>query len=214
MDGNFSLAEREISGLSILPMPTIGEMLREARAKKGVSEEVAARASKIKLERLHDLEQDRYDQFAAHIYARSFLRLYSEYLGLDIEAILKRFAEEYPAPPPKPVFEITEEQRACSPLMSRPSVSMGGDSLTPAGKIVLAAAIVIFLLLAVATFWVLRAGAASAEGNSRLPPSSGIAEPLSPAAPETLPSVPPVAVPASPAFSTNTSPIAPAARSR
>lgn len=192
-------------------MPTIGETLREARARKGVSEEVAARASKIKLERLRDLEQDCYDQFAAHIYARSFLRLYAEYLGLDIEVILKRFAEERPAPPPKPIFEITEEQRACSPLLARSSVA-AGDSLTPTGKIVLAAAAVVFLLLAAATFWMLRGASASIEGNSNhsssLPPSSGITDPLPPAAPE----APPFAIPASPAFPTNVSPSVPAAR--
>lgn len=195
-------------------MPTIGEMLREARARKGVSEEVAARASKIKLERLRDLEQDRYDQFAAHVYARSFLRLYAEYLGLDLDALLKRFAEEHPAPAPRPVFEITEEQRARSPLMARAPASTGGDSLTATGKIVLSAAAVIFLLLIIATFWVLRGASADANGNSHLPPSSpppsSAVDPVPPPAPEVAPSPVPSSIAASPAYPTNAAP----ARSR
>lgn len=181
-------------------MPTIGETLREARAKKGVSEEVAARASKIKLERLRDLEQDRYDQFAAHVYARSFLRLYAEYLALDAEEILKRFSEEHPAPPPRPVFEITEEQRARSPLMARAAASSGGDSLTPTGKIVLGAAAVIFLLLLIASFWVLRGASANANGNLQLPPSSPPTgtDPSLSAVPESPPTSVPAASPVSP----------------
>jgi cytoskeletal protein RodZ len=183
-------------------MPTIGETLREARAKKGVSEEVAARASKIKLERLRDLEQDRYDEFAAHVYARSFLRLYAEYLGLDLEALMKRFAEERPAPPPKPVFEITEEQRARSPLMARSGPSNGADSLTPTGKVVLGAAGVVFLLLLVAAFWVLRNASSAANGSSSLPPSSpppgAVNDPVPPPMPEPPPAPPPAAVPAAP----------------
>ena len=65
-------------------MPSIGEILREARKKKAISEEAAAKALKIKIERLRDLEENRYDHFAAQIYVRSFLRHYADYLGLEI----------------------------------------------------------------------------------------------------------------------------------
>lgn len=147
-------------------MPTIGETLREARIKKGVSEEVAARAAKIRADRLRDLELDRYDQFAAHLYARGFLRLYAEYLGLDAADLVKRFSDEHPAPPPKPIFEITEEQRARSSILGRSAPSTGGDSLTSTGKVVLSAAGVIFLLLLAAGFWAMRGAATPRNGGA------------------------------------------------
>ncbi|MCC7519712.1 MAG: helix-turn-helix domain-containing protein [Verrucomicrobiae bacterium] len=188
-------------------MPTIGETLKEARVRKGVTEEVAARASKMKLERLRDLEQDRYDQFSAHIYARSFLRLYAEYLGLETEDLLKRFAEEHPPPPSKPVFEITEEQRARSAFLGRPIPTVGADALTPTGKIVLGAAAVIFVLILIAGFWAMRETPAPTHGGAALsnspPPLVPVNDPVSPP----LLEAPPASVSAEAAIPpTNTAP--------
>lgn len=199
-------------------MPTIGETLREARLKKGVSEEVAARAAKIRADRLRDLEQDRYDQFAAHLYARGFLRLYAEYLGLDAAELVKRFTDEHPAPPQKPIFEITEEQRARSPILGRSIPVTGGDSLTSTGKIVLSAAGAIFLLLLAAGFWAMRGATPTRNGDesSSVAPSRSLPEndPVSSGALETPAESAPTASTLSPTNApTGRDPLA-AARSR
>ncbi len=69
---------------------SIGKALREARLKKGITLEEAARATKIHPERIADLERDEYRRFASLAYARGFLVLYAKYVGVDIS--------KYPAP--------------------------------------------------------------------------------------------------------------------
>jgi cytoskeleton protein RodZ len=145
-----------------MPMPSIGETLREARSKKGVSLEIAARTLKMKVERLKEIEENRYDGFAAHVYVRSFVRHYAEYLGLDGAAIVQQFNQDNPQPKSKPIFEITEEQRAHSPLQRHVPVSSTGDSLTATGKTVLVAVLVIFFLAIASTWWATRAGQTAA----------------------------------------------------
>ena len=68
-------------------MDSIGETLREARHNKKASLEDASRATKIKFEILEQLEADEFDRIAAPAYTKGFLKLYSEYLGLDSQTI-------------------------------------------------------------------------------------------------------------------------------
>ena len=137
-------------------MSSIGEILREARKKKGISEEVAAKALKMKLERVRDLEENRYEQFSAHVYIRSFLRHYTEYLGMDSGPIIQRFLEEYPAPESKPVFEITEEQRANSPVQRHLPAQASPFFLTTTGKTVLTTAVLILVVAISSTWWIMK----------------------------------------------------------
>jgi cytoskeletal protein RodZ len=68
-------------------MESIGQTLREARHKKVASLEDASRATKIKTEILEKLESDEFDQLAAPMYTKGFLKMYAEYLGLDSQTI-------------------------------------------------------------------------------------------------------------------------------
>jgi len=72
-------------------MESIGETLREARHNKQASLEDASRATKIKFEILEQLEADEFDRIAAPAYTRGFLKLYSEYLGLDSQSIIAAY---------------------------------------------------------------------------------------------------------------------------
>lgn len=139
-------------------MATIGETLREARNKKGVSEAIAAKAVKMKIERLRDLEEDRYDSFPAQVYVRSFLRHYADYLGLDSAHILQRFTEENSPPEQKPIFEITEEQRSRSthsPLQKHVPIQPKRSSFTSTGITVLIAIPLIIGIL-MSCVWIIK----------------------------------------------------------
>jgi cytoskeletal protein RodZ len=72
-------------------MESIGEKLREARHNKRASLEDAARTTKIKLEILEKLEADEFNQLAAPMYTKGFLKLYAEYLGLDSAAVVDAY---------------------------------------------------------------------------------------------------------------------------
>lgn len=133
-------------------MSSIGEILQEARNKKGVSQEEAAKVLKIKVERLRDLEENRYDQFPAYVYARSFLRLYADYLEIEKDALLQRFAEENPPPDTNAAFEIVESQLACSPIQNH-SPKQTSFYLTLTGRTVLITAFIILVLISSFLWW-------------------------------------------------------------
>lgn len=74
-------------------MSSIGETLREARHRKQVSLEEVARATKIKLEVLECMEADEFDRLASPTYARGFIRIYGDYLGLDGRALADAYVQ-------------------------------------------------------------------------------------------------------------------------
>ncbi len=75
----------------LIQMESIGEILREARHHKRASLEDASRATRIKMEILEQLEADEFDRLAAPAYTKGFLKLYSEYLGLDSQAMVDAY---------------------------------------------------------------------------------------------------------------------------
>jgi len=137
-------------------MASIGDIFRETRKRKGISEEVAAKAIKMKLERLRDIEENRYEQFPALIYLRGFLRHYADYLGIDSEPILQQFTEEYPLPEQKPIFEIIEERKFHSPIHRHVPTSGPAFSLTPTGCGALVAGLVVLTMVAGSLWWFYR----------------------------------------------------------
>ena len=68
----------------------------EARTARGISRDDAERATHIPLHHIEALESERFDEFPASVYLRGFLRSYSQYLGLDSEALLATLPPEGP----------------------------------------------------------------------------------------------------------------------
>lgn len=75
-------------------MPTMGEVLRESRQRRNLSVEQAEEDTKIRKKYLVALEEDDYSELPPPVYARGFLQIYAEYLGLD-----PRFVEKLYQPP-------------------------------------------------------------------------------------------------------------------
>ena len=63
---------------------SVGTALRNARLSKKITVDEAARATKMRPDRIADLEKDDYTNFAGLAYARSFLILYAKFLEVDI----------------------------------------------------------------------------------------------------------------------------------
>ena len=63
---------------------------------KNWTPELAARETKIKVDRLHDLESDDYSHFSSPTYARGFVRTYARSLGLDEYNILRQLDNKLP----------------------------------------------------------------------------------------------------------------------
>lgn len=73
--------------------PSIGKRLMQARAGKGISLREASEATKLKTGYLEALENDNYDLLPAVIYAKNFIRIYANYLGLDGNAISDEYGQ-------------------------------------------------------------------------------------------------------------------------
>jgi transcriptional regulator with XRE-family HTH domain len=75
---------------------TVGKKLQQARLGKQLSIEEAARVTRIRPDKLLDLEEDNYSNFPSMSYAKGFLLLYARFLGVDV----REFADSIHAPNP------------------------------------------------------------------------------------------------------------------
>lgn len=75
-------------------METIGEILRNKRLEKGLTLEDVSKLVKIRKKYLEALESGNYNEIPGTVYAKSFLKIYADFLGLDRFYILKRYQSE------------------------------------------------------------------------------------------------------------------------
>lgn len=72
-------------------MEPIGQTLRDARERKGVTLQEAREALRIHAGYLDSLEAEEFDKLPAPAYARAFIRQYAAYLGLDPEPLVAAY---------------------------------------------------------------------------------------------------------------------------
>lgn len=72
-------------------MPPVGDILREARERKGVTLLRAAAATRIQERFLVAFEQDDYASLPGGVYTKGLLHNYAEYLELDADEIVKMY---------------------------------------------------------------------------------------------------------------------------
>jgi cytoskeleton protein RodZ len=88
----------EIPGSSGVTSARVASALRQAREARGLTLSDAASATRIWDRYLRALEDSApLEEFPAPIYARSFLRAYAEFLGLETDIMVNRFDEDHPA---------------------------------------------------------------------------------------------------------------------
>src|SRR3990172_3331857 len=75
-------------------MREIGSWLVRAREARGLTLEDAERDTRISRRYLQALESEQFDVIPAPVYARGFLRSYSQYLGLDPQEVLALFPRD------------------------------------------------------------------------------------------------------------------------
>jgi|SRR5688500_2372892 len=76
-------------------MTELGEKLKKARVARGVSLREIEAATKISVGALEALERGDYSKLPGGIFSRSFVRSYAHAVGLDEEAVVGEFAEDY-----------------------------------------------------------------------------------------------------------------------
>jgi len=82
------------------PKTTIGQRLKHIRADRRISLEKASEATRVRPHYLQALEEDNYSVMSSAAQGRGFLKIYADYLGLDLEAAMDelRNAESADAP--------------------------------------------------------------------------------------------------------------------
>lgn len=74
---------------------SIGKILREKREEKKLSLEDVSSATRINKKYIHALEDENFLLIPSQVYAKGFLKAYSELLGLDTRALLGELANYY-----------------------------------------------------------------------------------------------------------------------
>ena len=174
-------------------MDTIGQQLKAAREHKGVTASQAAATTHMKVQQIEALERDDYSRLTVPTYAKGFLRLYAEYLGLDPAPLLRDYnallsgpaaAQPAAAPAAEPEGSIFKSPRRPLPV-TPPGISLPPELLTRALQG--AAGLVVLLLLV----WGVRHGChrTPAQPVDVPPPPSVITPPRTEAPPMVAPPI-------------------------
>ncbi len=76
-------------------MGELGQLLREAREKKGLSIAEVERETKIRPPQIEALEEESYEKLPGGIYLKGLLRSYAQYLGLDLKEVMTLYGGEH-----------------------------------------------------------------------------------------------------------------------
>src|SRR5207248_7506115 len=79
-------------------MTDIGSTLREARMRERIDISEVETRTKIRAKYLRALENEEWDLLPGPVYAKSFMRTYSDFLGLDSRMLLDEFKRRYESP--------------------------------------------------------------------------------------------------------------------
>jgi cytoskeleton protein RodZ len=100
-------------------MPTLGQTLKAAREKQGLTTSALAALTRIKVQHIEAVEQEQFSRIAAPMYARGFIKLYAEQVGLDPAPLIQEYNERF-----HPVEKVS---LVPDPAVPAPAASPGPD---------------------------------------------------------------------------------------
>lgn len=99
---------------SNLNIGTIGQKLEAARRAKGISVSEAGKATKILSKFIEAMEADDFGALSAPVYAKSFIKMYAQFLGLDAKPLVDEYVAQH-APKAKPNLGNETRQKLAEP---------------------------------------------------------------------------------------------------
>src|SRR5436309_14361458 len=93
-------------------MADIGSTLREARVRARIDITEVEMRTKIRAKYLRAIENEEWDLLPGHVYVKSFLRTYGDFLGLDSRMLIDDFKRRYEPsdPEPRPISSLSRER--------------------------------------------------------------------------------------------------------
>ncbi|NCD33381.1 MAG: hypothetical protein EOL87_08205 [Spartobacteria bacterium] len=89
---------------------TIGEILKQVREQKGLTERDVIDGTHMLMKHVVAIENDDFSRMAAPMYAKGFIKLYAEFIGLDAKPFLTEFDRVYGSKR-KPAMVQTEKKK-------------------------------------------------------------------------------------------------------
>ena len=106
-----------------LNIGTIGQKLEAARRAKGVTVSQAGQDTKIPSKFIEAMEADDFGALSAPVYAKSFIRMYAQYLGLSAQPLVDEYLAQHA---PKAKNHLGDEVRHKLAQMDNVSVDGSG----------------------------------------------------------------------------------------
>jgi cytoskeletal protein RodZ len=100
---------------------TVGKRLRSARLEQEITVEQAAFATKVRPERIVDLENDDYTNFPSMTYAKGFLLIYARYLAVDVSDFVGGWENANPVSLEDYEYLSNAPERRSAPVVHAPS---------------------------------------------------------------------------------------------
>ncbi len=145
-------------------MAEIGSTLREARIRARIDMQEVENRTKIRAKYLRAIENEEWDLLPGPVYAKSFLRTYGDYLGLDSRMLVDQFKRQYERPMDHEATPIASLSR------DRERDRGPGRPRGPRGPVMPPwAPIVVVLIAIVAVLYIVGSG-----GNKKTPPPAGL----------------------------------------
>lgn len=145
---------------------SVGNKLREARERKGLSAETVSRETMLTLRYVQALETDDFDALPGTAFVRGYVRRYAELVGLNADELIASFDESLPSSKRlvsvRPIAGITEVNAISSSTAGQISNKL------PLSRLLVVVAVIAFVLYVVAgLFW--QSGSDQAEPNVVVP---------------------------------------------
>lgn len=145
---------------------SIGNKLREARERKGLSAETVSRETMLTLRYVQALETDDFDALPGTAFVRGYVRRYAELVGLNADELIASFDESLPSSKRlvsvRPIAGITAANAISSSTAGQISNKL------PLSRLLVVVAVIAFVLYVVAgLFW--QSGSDQAEPNVVVP---------------------------------------------
>ncbi|MBN1321032.1 MAG: DUF4115 domain-containing protein [Thermoleophilia bacterium] len=90
-------------------MPEIGNRLREARVRRGLTIKDVEDATKIRSKYLEALEEDDFEVLPGSVFAKAFLRTYASYLKVDADDVVEEYRTAHEPRRDEPMVLRTQE---------------------------------------------------------------------------------------------------------
>jgi cytoskeletal protein RodZ len=95
-------------------MPEIGPTLREARMSARIDITEVELATKIRAKYLRAIENEEWQLLPGSTFAKSFIRTYADYLGIDSRSLVEEYKLRYERPSETELRTATAPTRAAS----------------------------------------------------------------------------------------------------